>query len=245
MTGSEWLSGQAFCNLHFTLAISEGIKSMLVTFQSDIGADQLFPKTVIFQMNIEDNIVIIQILDCWMRLTSSRCQARTWNKYKSFSDYAECMRYQNVGHMLHANHFGEFEEKCPGWVYLVDVWMVWLDTFSDVQNQLICFLHTVSNLMEMCKMLWADPALVGIHVIVPFMTMLLDHKVTHQMLTILPNLYNDQCRYPQQWPVYVFVLCHLCSHIFYIYWKDIYYLMECLYVRTEGVGWGIWSILNR
>ena len=82
MTGSEWLSGQAFCNLHFTLAISEGIKSMLVTFQSDIGADQLFPKTVIFQMNIEDNIVIIQILDCWMRLTSSRWQARTWNKYK-------------------------------------------------------------------------------------------------------------------------------------------------------------------
>ena len=67
MTGSEWLPGQAFCNLHFTLAIPEGIKSMLFTHQSYIGADKLFPKTVSFEMNIEDKIVIIQILDFWMR----------------------------------------------------------------------------------------------------------------------------------------------------------------------------------
>ena len=32
MIGSEWLLGQAFCNLHFTLAVSAGIKSMLVTY---------------------------------------------------------------------------------------------------------------------------------------------------------------------------------------------------------------------
>ena len=31
MIGSEWLLGQAFCNLYFTLAIPEGIKSMFVT----------------------------------------------------------------------------------------------------------------------------------------------------------------------------------------------------------------------
>ena len=78
MTGSEQLHGQAFCNMHFTLAIPKGIKSMLVTYQSYIGADKLFLKTVSFEMNIEDKIVIIQILDCWMRLTSIRWQARTW-----------------------------------------------------------------------------------------------------------------------------------------------------------------------
>ena len=64
MIGSEWLPGQAFCNLHFILTMPEGIKSILVTYQSYTGADKLFPKTVSFEMNIEDKIVIIQILDC-------------------------------------------------------------------------------------------------------------------------------------------------------------------------------------
>ena len=60
----EWLPDQAFCNLQFTLAILEGVKSMLVTCQSYIGAGKLFPKTVSFEMNIEDKIVIILIPDC-------------------------------------------------------------------------------------------------------------------------------------------------------------------------------------
>ena len=76
MVGSEWLPGQAFCNLHFTVATPEEIKSMLVTYRSYSGADKLFPKTVSFEMNIEDRIIIIHILDCWMRLTSIRWQSR-------------------------------------------------------------------------------------------------------------------------------------------------------------------------
>ena len=34
MIGSAWLPGQAFCNLHFSLAIPEGIKNILTTYQS-------------------------------------------------------------------------------------------------------------------------------------------------------------------------------------------------------------------
>ena len=95
--------------------------------------------------------------------------------------------------MIHTNRFSEFEEKCTGGIHLA-VWKGWLDTFSDVQNQLTCFLSTI----EMCKFVWAGSALVGIHVTVPFISMLLDHKVTpRQLFTVLPSLYNDICYYPQ------------------------------------------------
>ena len=87
MIESECLLGQAFCDLHFTLAIPEGIKPMPVTYRSYTGADKLLPKTVSFEINIEGKILIFQILDCWMRLTSIRWQARMSNKYKSFTDY--------------------------------------------------------------------------------------------------------------------------------------------------------------
>ena len=120
LIGTEWLPGQGFCNLHYTLAIPVGIKEVLALYQSHIGADKLFPHNVSFEMEIED--------------TSIRWQARPWNRYVSFTEYAEKRGFRNVGHMLHANRFNEFEERCGGGVYLADVWISWLDTFSDVRN---------------------------------------------------------------------------------------------------------------
>ena len=197
LLGSSWQPGQAFCNLHFTLAIPEAIKAVLAIYQSHIGADKLFPKTVGFEMNLEDKLIVIQILDCWMRLTSIRWQSRSWNKYRQFTDFAEKRNIKNVGHMLHANRFGEFEERCAGGLYLADVWLEWLTTFSDVRNQLACFLREVESQMEQCKFLWAGVALIGIHITVPFMSMILDHHITpRQLLVILPKLYSELKSYP-------------------------------------------------
>ena len=64
LVGVEWVPGQAFCNLHYTLAIPEGIKKVLNANQCSIGADKLFPKNVSFEMNIEDKLLVVQILDC-------------------------------------------------------------------------------------------------------------------------------------------------------------------------------------
>ena len=191
LVGTDWLPGQAFCNLHFTLAIPEGIKNVLSSYQCLIGAGKLFPKNVSFEMNIEDKLIVIQILDCWMRLTSIRWQAQSWNRYSAFTEYAERRGVKNVGHMIHANRFGEFEERCAGGVYLVDVWISWLRTFADVRNQLACFLRSVTNVMDMCKFLWAGAALIGIHITSPFMSMLLEHNVTPLRLEILPKMYAD------------------------------------------------------
>ena len=63
-------------------------------------------------MHIEDNIVALQILDCWMAGTSLEqiCEP----------DFAEKRDYNNVGHMIHANTLGEFEERYAGGLYLAD-----------------------------------------------------------------------------------------------------------------------------
>ena len=52
----------------------------------------------------------------------------------------------------------------------------------------------VSDMMDMCKFLWAGSALIGIHLTA---SMLLDHKLTpRELLVILPKLYQDLCSYP-------------------------------------------------
>ena len=101
-----------------------------------------------------------------------------------------------MGHMLHANRFGEFEERCTGGVYLASIWVQWLDSFHDVRNQLACYLRSVERIMDQGVFLWAGTALIGLHVTVPFMTMLLDYKVTPcELLSILSSLYQDLIHY--------------------------------------------------
>ena len=148
-------------------------------------------------MNLEDKVIVIQVLDCWLRITSIRWQVKPWNKYQQFTEFAEKKGIRNVGQMLHANRFGEFEERCAGGVYLADVWVEWLETFTDVRNQLSCYLRQVLGIMDQCKFLWAGAALIGIHVTRPFMSMLLDHKVSpRSLLVILPQLYKNLVQYP-------------------------------------------------
>ena len=196
LIGSKWIPGQAFCNLHFTLAIPVAIKEVLAEYQTSIGASKLFPKCVGFEMNLEDKLIVIQILDCWMRLTSIRWHSRSWNRYDEFTEYAEKKGLKNVGHMLHANRFGEFEERCAGGLYLAKAWAEWLENFTDVRNQLACYLREVSGIMDQCMFLWAGASLIGLHITVPFMSMLLDHQVTPRMLLkILPDLYKDLVSY--------------------------------------------------
>ena len=85
-------------------------------YQDSIGADKLFPVNVGFEMNLEGSVIMIQILDCWMRLTSIRWHARAWNYYTDFTNFAETLGYSNVGNMIHVNRLFEFEERCAGGV---------------------------------------------------------------------------------------------------------------------------------
>ena len=130
-------------------------------------------------------------------MTLIRLQARACNKYKSFTDFVEKREIRHVGHMLHGKRFGEFEERCAVTLYLSDTWVEWLDTFVDVRNQL-AYLRDVKQLTDQCNFLWCGAALVGVHVTVPFMCMLLDHRVTpRKLLTILPALYQELKSYPE------------------------------------------------
>ena len=197
LVGVEWVLDQAFCNLHYTLAIPEGIKKVLNANQCSIGADKLFPKNVSFEINIEDKLLVVQVLDCWMRLTYVRWQSKPWNRYPLFTEYAERQGIKNMGHMLHNNRFGEFEEQCAGGLYLTDCWMAWPRTYAGVRNQLVCYLRGLSCPIDMCKFLPAGAALVGIHVTMPFLSMLLERKVTpRKLLDVLPELHKDLSSYP-------------------------------------------------
>ena len=59
MIGAGWKPGQLFYNLQFTLAVPERIKAVMTEYQSSIGAAKIFPKTVVFEKNLEGSLIII------------------------------------------------------------------------------------------------------------------------------------------------------------------------------------------
>ena len=195
--GSDWEPGQLFCVLHYVLHVPEAIKQVFSRYQESIGTDKLFPETTGFEMNVDEKIMVVQMLDIWMRLTSIRWHGRAWNKYELFTSYAEENGVRNVGHMVHANRFGEFEERCAGGVYLSEIWVKWLESYQSIRNNLSCYLRSVLGLMDICVFQWCAAALVGLHLTAPFLSMVIDHKVTQrQLLVILPSLYQELIAYP-------------------------------------------------
>jgi len=80
LIGSTWVPGQLFCVLHYVLAIPESIKAIFAIYQGQIGRGKLFPGTTGFEMNINDKVIVVQILDVWLRLTSIRWHGRMWNR---------------------------------------------------------------------------------------------------------------------------------------------------------------------
>ena len=83
LIGSSWVPGQLFCVLHYVLTIPESIKATFALYQGQIGRDKLFPETTDFEMNINDKVVVVQILEIWLHLTScmAECEAGKCQKF--------------------------------------------------------------------------------------------------------------------------------------------------------------------
>ena len=146
-------------------------------------------------MNINDKTIVIQILDVWIRLTSNCWHGRMWNCYNSFTTFAEKRGLVNVTCSMPTDSV-----SLKNVVVAECTWLragfPWIETFSDIRNTLSCYLRSVINLIDICVFQWEATSLIGLHVTTPFMSMLLDYKVTlRELLDILPTLYKDLCSY--------------------------------------------------
>jgi len=73
----------------------------------------------------------------------------------------------------------------------------WLESYQSIRNNLSCYLRSVLGLTDVCVFQWCAAALVSFHLTAPFMSMVIDHKVTQrQLLVILPNLHQELDTYP-------------------------------------------------
>ena len=73
-----------------------------------------------------------------------------------------------------------------------------MSSYTNIRNQLAIFLRDTVHLSDMCNFLWLGGALLGIHLTEPYLFMILDMNVSHNiLLKVLPELYQDLSTYPK------------------------------------------------
>ena len=167
--GVQWIPGQLYCCIHTVLGFQSELVNIWTKYQSAVGYDKMYPKITGLELDLEENCLIKQILDVFMRLTADRWQARPWNKYKDYDQFCKDNEVSNFGQQLHGNRFGELEKCCAIGLYSLDTWNEFINTFANVRNNLATFLRDTGHLYEICNFLWLGPALIGIHLTEPYL----------------------------------------------------------------------------
>ena len=181
------------------LAFQEGMTSIWLRYQGLIGHDKMYPSITGFELDMEDKCLVKQILECFLRLTADRWQARAWNRYDAFTEFCKERGKKNLGQELHGNRFGDLERCCAIGVDAINMWVDFINVRADVRNDLAIFLRDTQHLGDICLHLWLGPALLGIHLTEPYLALLIDQQANHlDLLKILPQLYNElsNCEIP-------------------------------------------------
>lgn len=195
--GLTWIPGQLYCCIHTVLGFQTGIKDVWMRYQSSIGHKKMYPSVTGFEMEMEDQCLVKQVLEGFLRLTADRWQARSWNKYEEYNKFCQIAQIINKAIELHGNRFGDLERCSAIGVYSLPTWISFVEQHPNIRNQLAIFLRDTAHLADICRVLWLGSALVGIHVTFPYLYMLLDLEVDHwKLLEVLPKLYRQLVEYP-------------------------------------------------
>ena len=68
--GCEWVPAQLYCCIHSVLSWQEGIKEVWLSYQNKIGFEKMLPTLTGLECDINDKILVLQALDCYLRFTS-------------------------------------------------------------------------------------------------------------------------------------------------------------------------------
>ena len=84
----------------------------------------MYPSITGLELDMEDKCLVKQILECFIRLTTYRWQARAWNRYDAFTEFCKEHGKKNLERELHGNRFGDLERCCAIGVYAINMGQV-------------------------------------------------------------------------------------------------------------------------
>ena len=79
------------------LGFQTGMENIWQKYQVAIGHDKMYPSITGFELDMNDKLLPKQILECFLRLTADRWQARSWNRFEGYTKFVTELGRLNLG----------------------------------------------------------------------------------------------------------------------------------------------------
>ena len=175
------------CQVHPVFMFVRELDSVFKTIEQTIG-----PQKVFASFNVTPNSqesITTQFLDCGMRLVAHDFDHKPWNKANEFDIFIEPKK--NLSIRLASERFTRYTYLCAAMLHHDKDICAFLRKFDHVTNNLACIVRCFED-VEFLRVLCLVGALIGLHLVEPFVKITSSAKTTYADLkTIAPTLYDN------------------------------------------------------
>ena len=179
---------QLLCHTHPVLMFSRKFIEFCAAFEKEIGPDKIYSACLVNATTSHDSVTE-QFIDCFTRLIAPDFNHKPWNKSADFSSFIKPA--QNFAKALRKERFNRL-------VYLAAVVLhhrcqvqEFLQTYDTITNTLACIVRAFED-VEFINVFLVMAAVLGIHLIEPFLNLTYYNKVTYEeLIPMAGELYHD------------------------------------------------------
>ena len=185
---TDHIPDHLFCNVHPSLMFNRVITQIWSDIENAIGRDKIYSS---FLVNATSNssTVTQQALDCITRLVGHAFDHKSWNKAKEFD--AHIAPKKNKILRLQEERFNRLTITCAIVLYHLDDVELFLEKFEHVTSQLACIVRCFMDLYFL-KVLYCAGAIIGLHLVEPFLSLTTSSKTTYaKLIPAFNTLYED------------------------------------------------------
>ena len=186
--GTDHIPDHLLCHTHPVMMFSRELVNMFSSIEQAIGSDKIFSKMLVNATNTHDSITE-QFMHCVVNLFSPELNHKAWNQSAQFSIHIAPAKNLAVG--FRKERFNRFVYLCAVILYLDPFIWSFLSKFEHVTNNLACIVRAFED-VDFLQVHLAVGALVGIHLVEPFLSLTTSSTVDYHQLTVsMRQLYMD------------------------------------------------------
>lgn len=184
---TDHVPGSLSCTVHSALGFDAGMKKILHSLEMNIGTHKMFANIHYLESENDSKVASNLAVDAILRLVSPDFSHKTWCKYFKFTEFLDTKHIKNECFALKDRRFGKLSACSAVTIRHWNDIKEFLQE-SDSRNQLECCVRSYLN-NDVIKLSLVAMALVGIHLIEPYLGLILDAKASNtELLKVFPKV---------------------------------------------------------
>ena len=186
--GTDYIPEHLFCHTHPVLMFNRKLVDVFSSIESEIGSNKIYSKFLV-EVNNTHETVTEQYIHGIVNLFSPEMNHKAWNQSDDFN--LHIAPEKNLAVAFRTERFNRFIYLCAVLLYHDNHVWTYLQKYENVTNTLACVVRAFEDI-DFLKIHCAVGALIGIHLVDPYLSLTTSTNVPYSKLTTaMRQLYHD------------------------------------------------------